>query len=133
MSLVFVDTVGLLALWNVSDQWHRPARDAFAEITKSKATLLTTTFVLLECGNAVARAPFRTEATRLRNNFEAAETLIWPTTTDWRQAWDAYERGEADSAGIVDHVSFTVMRRLGITKAFTNDRHFRAAGFETLF
>jgi uncharacterized protein len=35
--------------------------------------------------------------------------------------------------GIVDHVSFTIMRRLGISKAFTNDGHFRAAGFETLF
>lgn len=37
------------------------------------------------------------------------------------------------SAGIVDHVSFSVMRRLGITEAFTNDRHFAAAGFITLF
>jgi predicted nucleic acid-binding protein len=33
----------------------------------------------------------------------------------------------------VDHISFVVMRRLGVTKAFTNDRHFRAAGFEVLF
>jgi len=33
----------------------------------------------------------------------------------------------------VDHVSFVVMRRLGVGRAFTNDRHFRAAGFETLF
>lgn len=30
-------------------------------------------------------------------------------------------------------VSFAVMRRLGITEAFTNDRHFQAAGFATLF
>jgi len=56
-----------------------------------------------------------------------------PTVEDWQAAWLAYEHGEADSAGIVDHVSFTIMRRLGISKAFTNDRHFRAAGFETLF
>jgi predicted nucleic acid-binding protein len=26
-----------------------------------------------------------------------------------------------------------IMRRLGIVQAFTNDRHFREAGFETLF
>ena len=37
------------------------------------------------------------------------------------------------AAGIVDQVSFVVMRRLGLTRAFTNDWHFRAAGFETLF
>ena len=48
-------------------------------------------------------------------------------------AWAAYERGEAAQAGIVDHVSFQVMRRLGITEAFTNDKHFEAAGFTLLF
>ena len=26
-----------------------------------------------------------------------------------------------------------VMRRLGLTEAFTNDQHFQAAGFTTLF
>ena len=55
------------------------------------------------------------------------------TEDDWRAAWQSYRAGGAEAAGIVDHISFVVMRRLGITKAFTNDRHFRAAGFEVLF
>ncbi len=59
--------------------------------------------------------------------------LIEPTTPEIEQAWAAYERGEAGQAGIVAHVSFVVMRRLGITEASTNDRHFPAAGFVTLF
>ena len=59
--------------------------------------------------------------------------LIVPAAEDWQAAWLAYENGEADDAGIVDHVSFTIMRRLEVTKVFTNDRHFRTAGFETLF
>lgn len=133
MSVVFVDTVGLLALWNANDQWHVSAGKAFADITDGEATLVTTTFVLLECGNAAARTPFRAEAARLKEKFEAAETLIWPMEADWQQAWNAYQRGEADAAGVVDHVSFVVMRRLSISQVFTNDRHFRAAGFETLF
>jgi predicted nucleic acid-binding protein len=33
----------------------------------------------------------------------------------------------------VDHLSFVVMRRLDLLEAFTNDRHFRAAGFHALF
>ena len=33
----------------------------------------------------------------------------------------------------VDQLSFQVMRRLGLTEAFTNDQHFQAAGFTTLF
>lgn len=95
--------------------------------------MITTTFVLLECGNAAARRAFRDEAAQLREDFEAAKALVWPTEEDWRAAWQSYRAGEADAAGIVDHISFVVMRRLGITKAFTNDRHFRAAGFEILF
>ena len=109
------------------------AEKAFAEITRNRDTVLTTTFVMLECGNAVARKGFRSDANDLRERLEKSGTLIWPTETDWKLAWQNYQRGGTDAAGIVDHVSFVVMRRLGIGKAFTNDRHFRAAGFETLF
>jgi predicted nucleic acid-binding protein len=44
-----------------------------------------------------------------------------------------YRDGEIGDADIVDHVSFVVVRGLDLTYAFTNDHHFRAAGFETLF
>jgi len=94
---------------------------------------VTTAFVLLECGNAAARHSFRGDVCALRQVLELRNDLIVPTEDDWKQAWEAYERGEAAQAGIVDHVSFVVMRRLGITEAFTNDRHFLAAGFITLF
>ena len=49
------------------------------------------------------------------------------------EAWSAFARGQAGGAGIVDHISFVVMRRLGLTDAFTNDGHFVAAGFKVLF
>ena len=52
---------------------------------------------------------------------------------DWKAAWVAYECGEAGQAGIVDHVSFQGMCRLGITEAFTNDKHYQSAGFTVLF
>jgi len=47
---------------------------------------------------------------------------VWPRRAD-----------TAGDAGIVDHVSFQVMRRLGITEEFTNDKHFQAAGFAVQF
>ena len=56
-----------------------------------------------------------------------------PNEEDWHEAWAAYRTGQTGAAGIVDHVSFTVMRRLNISLAFTNDQHFRTAGFQTLF
>jgi len=130
---VFLDTVGLLAVWDKSDQWHRGAQTRFSELLNARADLITSSFVLLECGNAAARRPYRSAVSRLRKLMEPGHHLIVPTSEDWQSAWVAYDRGEADNAGIVDHVSFTIMRRLGISEAFTNDAHFRAAGFKTLF
>ncbi len=69
----------------------------------------------------------------LQRSCERVGALIGPTQEDWLKAWEAYERGEAGQAGLVDHVSFMVMRRLGLTQAFTSDRHFQAAGFTILF
>lgn len=133
MNAAFLDTVGLITLWDHDDQWHAAAAPAYAELVARRRVVVTTTFILLECGNAAARRPYRKEVATLRRALEARQELIVPTDADWAAAWDAYERGEAGQAGIVDHVSFSVMRRLGLTQAFTNDKHFAAAGFERLF
>ncbi len=130
---VFLDTIGLLAVWDRTDQWHTAATVGLAGLQAAGAELVTSAYVLLECGNAAARRPYRPSVIRLKQRLEAERCLILPTEEDWSVAWNAYIRGEADSAGIVDQVSFAVMRRLGIATVFTNDRHFRAAGFETLF
>jgi uncharacterized protein len=130
---VFLDTVGLLAVWDQSDQWHSAAQACFSELLACRADLLTSSFVLLECGNAAARKPYRSAVSRLCKQMEPGHHLVVPTAEDWQTAWLAYENGEADGAGIVDHVSFAIMRRLGVSKAFANDRHFRTAGFEALF
>jgi uncharacterized protein len=130
---VFLDTVGLIAVWDDTDQWHAPATAAHALLLRRGRKLITTTLVLCECGNASARRPYRQDVCDLRKALLQEGLLTDPTPDEFEQAWSAYERGEAGQAGIVDHVSFVVMRRLGVTEAFTNDRHFQAAGFTTLF
>ena len=69
----------------------------------------------------------------LRKSLIQEQLLVDPTPEEVEDAWAAYDQGEAGEAGIVDLLSFRVMRRLGLTEAFTNDQHFRAAGFTTLF
>jgi predicted nucleic acid-binding protein len=133
MNPVFLDTVGLLALWDVADQWHAAAENAYTQVVSKRQPFVTTTFILAECGNAAARRPYRQEVCLLRRKLEQRHELIVPTEDDWKEAWDDYEHGEAGQAGIVDQISFVVMRRLALTEAFTNDRHFRAAGFTVLF
>src|SRR5258707_254079 len=113
MTPVFLDTVGLIALWDADDQWHAAADTAYGDIVSQRKTALTTTFILLECGNSAARRTFRSDVCALRQTLELRNELIVPTEDDWSKAWVAYERGEAAQAGIVDHVSFVVMRRPG--------------------
>ena len=133
MTPVFLDTVGLIALWNQSDQWHDAAETAYNRVVARRQSAVAATFVLLECGNAAARHTFRGDVCALRRTLELRNELIVPGNEDWLKAWAAYVRGEAGQAGIVDHVSFQVMRRLGIAEAFTNDKHFETAGFTVLF
>jgi uncharacterized protein len=133
MKPVFLDTVGLIALWNRSDQWHTSAKKAFDELVVTQHEFITTSAVLLECGNAATRQPFRHEVVLLRKQLESRGLLIFPTNEDWLTAWQLYENGAADQAGIVDCLTFVILRRLDLHQAFTNDRHFHAAGFETMF
>lgn len=132
MRAVFLDTVGLLALWDESDQWHTSAQLAYDQLSANPVRLLTTTFVLLECGNAAARRPYRKDVADLWAALDRSGDLIHPNSEQVAGAWAAYAARPPGSAGIVDLVSFAVMRALGVREAFTNDAHFRAEGFETL-
>jgi len=133
VSDVFLDTVGMIAVWDETDQWHVNAKVAYDLLFSQGDKLVTTSLVLCECGNASARRPYRPDVCELRRTLAQEGLLIEPTAQELEKAWASSERGEAGEAGIVDHVSFVVMRRLEITHAFTNDRHFQPAGFTTLF
>lgn len=78
MRTVFLDTVGLLALWDETDQWHSAAASAFNQLA----------------GDAAARRPYRSAVARLRERMEAAGHVIWPSAEEWDAAWSAYARGE---------------------------------------
>jgi uncharacterized protein len=133
VNTVFLDTVGLIAVWDLADQWNSAADAAYRILTQQGRRLATTTLILWECGNAAARRPYRRRVNALRQPLLEAGLLIEPAAQKIEDAWAAYDRGDAAQAGIVDHVSFQVMRRLGISEAFTNDKHYQAAGFTVLF
>jgi uncharacterized protein len=133
MKPVFLDTVGMIAVWDETDQWHEAAHAAYRILLTQGRPLMTTSFVLCECGNAAVRRPYRSEVNDLRQLLIQERLLADPTWEEVEIAWSAYSRGDAAEAGIVDHLSFCVMRRLGLIEAFTNDHHFVAAGFTTLF
>jgi predicted nucleic acid-binding protein len=57
MSDVFLDTVGVIAVWDTADQWHAAAAAAYQTLLQQARRLVSTSLVLMECGNAAARRP----------------------------------------------------------------------------
>lgn len=72
------------------------------------------------------------DAARPAAGMQAIYECLARADTTW-QSGTIGTSHEAAGAGVVDHVSFAIMRRLGISDVFTSDRHFKAAGFTTPF
>lgn len=128
---IFVDTLFVIALINERDQYHERA----AELTDlcDGQLLLTTDAVLLEIGNALARA-FRKEAAAVIETFLSSPDVeivhIAPDLLD--RAVSLYKDHQDKEWGLVDCISFVVMREAGVSTALTFDRHFVQAGFTAL-
>jgi predicted nucleic acid-binding protein len=128
---IFVDTAYVLALVNERDQFHERAQE-LADFVEGRELLITDA-VLLEIGNALARG-FKSQAIEIITHFiEAEEVEVYrysPRIFD--EAFALYKKYEDKEWGLVDCVSFVVMRERGITHALTFDQHFKQAGFTVI-
>jgi predicted nucleic acid-binding protein len=52
MTAIFLDTVGLVAMWNRADQWHEAALAAFDLIKSKRHSLITTSYMSSVASNA---------------------------------------------------------------------------------
>ena len=128
---IFVDTLFVVASINPRDQYHRQA----AELVKRFRghPLLITDAVLLEIGNALARN-FKKEAVEIIERFLNSNQVevVALTPELFQEALVLYKAYQDKEWGLVDCVSFVVMRRKNITSALTFDQHFVQAGFQAL-
>lgn len=126
-----IDTLFVVALLNTRDQHHEQA-SCLADLYDGQP-LLVTQPVLLEIGNALARG-FKSEAVEvIETLLSSADVEVIPLTPDLFQRGFAYYRAHRDKDwGLVDCISFVVMKERGIKDALTFDRHFVQAGFQAL-
>ncbi len=127
----FVETNFFLALINDRDEFHDNAVVLAGEYRGQ--SLVTTDAVLLEVGNGLARG-FRDEASVLFNELEnSAEAEIVRLDLEILSAAMALYKLHRDKEwGLVDCVSFVVMREMKIASAQISDKHFIQAGFRAL-
>jgi predicted nucleic acid-binding protein len=131
---VFLDTVGLVALLNRDDALHDAAAVAFAELERSTRFLVTTSLVLGEVGNCLARTALREDVAWLVRALrrEPRATIVHPDDAGFESAVELFCSRADKQWGLVDCFSFVVMQAHGAEEALTADRHFRQAGFRTM-
>jgi predicted nucleic acid-binding protein len=130
-SKIFVDTLFIVALINKRDQYHQTALQ-FAEQFENYP-LITTDAIFLEVGNTLSNN-YKNQAVELMEKFLASDSVevirLNPDLFD--EALSLYKKHEDKSWGLVDCISFVVMKRYEVTQALTFDRHFIQAGFQAL-
>jgi len=127
----FVDTSFVIALVNRRDQYRSQAVELASRF--DKRPLVTTDAVLLEIGNALARN-FKSDSIQIIEHFLTSEEIQIVNLNPelFRRAFELY-RSHLDKAwGLIDCISFIVMRDLNLSKALTTDQHFKQAGFNVL-
>jgi uncharacterized protein len=130
----FLDTAFAIALSSSGDDLHRVALALADELERSPTRIVTTRAVLMEIGNALSKQRYRPAAVELLLSLENDPKVeIVPVSGDlYAQAFKLFSERTDKEWGLVDCVSFVVMRERGITDALTSDDHFRQAGFNAL-
>ncbi len=128
---IFLDTLFFVALVNERDQYHDRADALSLELSGNQ--FLTTESVLLAVGNSLARA-FRSRAFEIINYLQTSDDVkvVRVTSTLFDDGFTLYRTHRDKEWGLVDCISFVVMRQAGIDEALTFDQHFVQAGFRAL-
>ncbi len=131
---VFVDTSAWYALINRRDALHSRTRTLLETLTRERARLVTTDYVIDESCTLTKLRAGAEAASRLLQLLDETAMVGW----EWIGA-DRFARAKAlfvsqrdQGYSFTDCTSFVVMREGRIEEALTSDHHFTVAGFRPL-
>lgn len=125
---LFLDTSFAIALASKKDDLHPRAVSLAQEIKSQQNSLITTQAVLLEIGNSLSRFSTRSFCIAFLEELESDSI----TDVLYDKAFDLFRSMRDKEWGLVDCISFIVMRERGSNHALTADEHFVQAGFRAL-
>ncbi len=130
--MIFIDTGAFLARYIERDQHHSTAQRAWKELGGSRQKAFTSNFVLDETLTLLARRISYSFAAERAAFIWASDalTILRPEESDELAALDLFRKYADQQVSFTDCISFALMKRQRLRRAFTFDRHFRAAGFE---
>ena len=112
-NIYFLDASYVIALSVSQDEFHEQAIKWAQEIQRTKSKLITTTAVLLEIGNSLARQRYRSAAIKLLNALESDPTIkiINMSGKIYQAALRLYRERQDKEWGLTDCASFVVMKQ----------------------
>lgn len=131
---VFLDSSYVIALSIPKDDCHDRAVRLAEAMRGSPGRLVTTTGVLLEVGNFLAKRRYRAAAVDLLESLkdDPSVEIVVISARIYKKALALYRERPDKEWGLTDCCSFVVMREKGLTDALTADEHFKQAGFRAL-
>ena len=130
---VFVDSSAYLALLDADDEHHAEASQSLTRFADARYRQYTTNALLVEAHALILSTLGVTRALQfLRDMAESHTVVIRVRARDEEHARQILFRYTDKDFSFADAISFAVMERLGISSAFTFDRHFAQYGFTVL-
>jgi predicted nucleic acid-binding protein len=130
--VIFIDTGPFLAQRISRDPYHKEAIIGWEHLEQSNERLATSNFILEElCTLLARRAGCAFSVHALRELYDSPRLLILrPDLQDEVLALGLMEKIGDPAISFTDYLSFALMRKRQIHRAFSFDRHFATAGFE---
>jgi predicted nucleic acid-binding protein len=125
----FVDTSAWLALVDADEERHGEAAVVWRFLLERDAPLVTTNYVLVETYALTQRRLGQAAVRVLADELLPVAEVEFVGRDTHDRAMAAVIAANRRDLSLVDAVSFDVMRRRGISRAFAFDRHFTEAGF----
>lgn len=127
---IFVDASAFVAVSVRNDDHHTDASAVFERLAYERWYTVTILLLVAEAHALILREMGRVVArTFLARVYGSTSTVLAPVTAeDERQGLVILDRHRDKDFSFADSVAFAVCERLGITYAFSYDRHFQQYG-----
>ena len=130
---VFVDTGGWIAMAVIRDRYHKQAASFYQELSKHKAPLLSSNYVLTETYTRIRYNDGHGKAIRFHSLIKQAVRagrlhIEWVTPGIHQEAWTIFQDYEDQVFSLVDCTSFVIAKHAGVKEAFGFDEHFNTMG-----
>jgi predicted nucleic acid-binding protein len=128
--LIFADTSALLALLDGDDINHDVAFEEWKKFSETQEILFSSDYVRLESSSLIQRRLGAAALCDFHDAFLPLIKILPVGENGFELAFEKWRLAQRRHLSLVDITSFDCMRREGISRVYSFDRHFAEQGFQ---